>query len=110
MSLADWRLFAQDQLDGELGHGKLLRPESYRRLHTPMTKNYAMGWGVLRDKDGSLQLLQHTGSNGYWIADVRIVPKRNLVLLTTINAGGPEAEKADKSIGLTLQDHLQALE
>jgi len=110
MSLADWRLFAQDQLDGELGHGKLLRPESYHRLHTPMTKNYAMGWGVLRDKDGNLQLLQHTGSNGYWIADVRIVPKRNLVLLTTINAGGPEAEKADKSIGLTLQDHLQALE
>jgi CubicO group peptidase (beta-lactamase class C family) len=110
MTLRDWMLFAQDQLDGELGRGKLLKPESYRRLHTPATRNYAMGWGVVRAADGSNTVLTHTGSNGYWIADVRIFPKRNLVLLVTTNAGGEVAEKADKDIARALQDRLKALD
>ncbi|HEV8443686.1 MAG TPA: serine hydrolase domain-containing protein [Steroidobacteraceae bacterium] len=107
MSLRDWMLFAQDQLDGERGHGKLLKPESYRLLHSAVAKNYAYGWGVLHDKDGALTLLTHTGSNGYWVADVRIMPKHNVIVLTTINAGGDAAEKADRDIGKALQDHLR---
>ena len=110
ISLRDWLLFAQDQLDGEHGQGKLLKPESYRRLHTAVAQNYAMGWGVLRDQDGSISLLTHTGSNGYWVADVRIVPKRNLIMLTALNAGGDAAEKADRDIGKALQDHLKVFE
>jgi CubicO group peptidase (beta-lactamase class C family) len=107
MSLRDWMLFAQDQLDGERGHGKLLKPESYRLLHSAVAKNYAYGWGVMHDKDGALTLLTHTGSNGYWVADVRIMPKHNVIVLTTINAGGDAAEKADRDIGKALQDHLR---
>ena len=110
ISLRDWLLFAQDQLDGENGHGKLLKPESYRRLHSAVSKNYAFGWGVLRDHDGAISLLTHTGSNGYWVADVRIVPKRNLIMLTALNAGGDAAEKADREIGKALQDHLKAFD
>jgi CubicO group peptidase (beta-lactamase class C family) len=110
MSLRDWLLFVQDQLEGERGRGKLLKAESYRRLHAPVTKNYAMGWGVLRDADGATSLLMHTGSNGYWIADVRIAPKRNVIVLITMNAGGAMAEKADKDLGKALLDHLKALD
>jgi D-alanyl-D-alanine carboxypeptidase len=110
MSLGDWRLFVQDQLDGELGAGKLLEPESYRRLHTPVPKNYAMGWGVLRAADGSISVLTHTGSNGFWVADVRIFPKHNLFFLIAMNAGGDVAEKTDKEIARALQDRLKALE
>lgn len=111
MTLSDWLLFAQDQLEGERGTGgKLLKTESYRRLHTPVTKNYAMGWGVLRAPDGSNMVLTHTGSNGYWVADVRIFPKRNLVLLIATNAGGEVAEKADKEIARALQERLKALD
>jgi D-alanyl-D-alanine carboxypeptidase len=110
MSLGDWRLFVQDQLDGERGAGKLLKPESYRRLHTPVTKNYAMGWGVLKAADGSIAVLTHTGSNGFWVADVRIFPKRNLFFLVAMNAGGDLAEKTDKEIARALQDRLKALE
>ena len=110
MSLGDWRLFVQDQLDGERGAGKLLKPESYRRLHTPVTKNYAMGWGVLKAADGSISVLTHTGSNGFWVADVRIFPKRNLFFLVVMNAGGDLAEKTDKEIARALQDRLKALE
>jgi len=110
MSLKEWVLFVQDHLDGEHGRGKLLKQESYRRLHSAMTRNYAMGWGILRDKDGGILLLTHTGSNGFWVADVRIVPRRNLILLTTMNAGGETAERADREIGKALQDHLKALD
>ncbi len=110
MSLRDWMLFAQDQLDGERGHGKLLKPESYRMLHSAVAKNYAFGWGVLRDKDGAITLLTHTGSNGYWVADLRIWPKHDTIVLTTMNAGGDAAEKADREIGKALQEHLKAYE
>ena len=111
MTLDDWMLFAQDQLEGERGTGgKLLKTESYRRLHMPATRNYAMGWGVLRAGDGSNTVLTHMGSNGYWVADVRIFPKRNLVLLIATNAGGDAAEKADKEIARALQERLKALD
>jgi CubicO group peptidase (beta-lactamase class C family) len=110
ITLDDWLLFVQDQLDGERGAGKLLKPESYRRLHTPATKSYAMGWGVLRAADGSNAVLTHSGSNGYWVADARIFPKHNLILLITTNAGGEVAEKADKEIARALQEHLKALD
>jgi CubicO group peptidase (beta-lactamase class C family) len=110
MTLGDWLLFVQDQLEGERGAGKLLKPESYQRLHTPVTKNYAMGWGVVRSADGSTAALGHMGSNGYWVADVRIFPKRNLIVLIAMNAGGDLAEKTDKEIARALQEHLKALD
>jgi CubicO group peptidase (beta-lactamase class C family) len=111
MTLEDWLLFAQDQLAGERGDGgKLLTTEGYRRLHTPATKNYAMGWGVLRAPDGSKSVLTHMGSNGYWVADVRIFLKHDLVLLIATNAGGEAAEKADKEIARALQERLKALD
>lgn len=110
MTLGDWMLFAQDHLDGERGSGKLLKPESYRRLHTAVTKNYAMGWSVVRAPDGSNAVLTHMGSNGYWLADVRIFPKRNLILMIATNAGGDVAEKADKEIARALQERLKALD
>jgi D-alanyl-D-alanine carboxypeptidase len=109
ITLSDWLLFAQDQLDGIHGHGKLLTPESYRKLHTPVTKNYALGWGVLRDKDGSISMLTHMGSNGFWVSDVRIMPKHDVIFLTAMNAGGPGAESAARDIGKALQERLKTL-
>ncbi|HEX6396429.1 MAG TPA: serine hydrolase domain-containing protein, partial [Steroidobacteraceae bacterium] len=110
MTLGDWMLFAQDQLDGERGSGKLLKPESYRRLHAAVTKNYALGWTVVRAPDGSNAVLTHMGSNGYWLADLRIFPKRNLILMITTNAGGDVAEKTDREIARALQERLKALD
>lgn len=107
MALGDWLLFVQDQLDGMHGRGKLLRPETYKLLQTPVTKNYALGWGVIRNKDGTITLLTHTGSNGYWVSDVRIYPRRDIVILTVINAGGDFGESAAREIGKTLQEKLK---
>ena len=106
MSLSDWLLFAQDQLDGLHGHGKLLKPETYKLLQTPVSKNYALGWGVLRDKDGATSLLSHMGSNGFWVSDVRIYPRHDIVVLTVLNAGGDSGEGAAREIGKALQEKL----
>jgi CubicO group peptidase (beta-lactamase class C family) len=106
MSLRDWARFAQDQLDGENGHGKLLKTASYRKLHTEVTQHYGLGWGVLRDPDGTLQLLTHTGSNGNWLADVRIMPKHSVIFLIVTNAANEPANQALKDIRKLLKDRL----
>ena len=110
IALKDWLLFAQDQLDGEHGHGKLLKPETYRKLHTPVTGNYALGWGAKLDPDGVPLLLTHTGSNGFWVADIRIMPKHDMIFLVVTNAGNDAANQAVKDIGTPLKDRLKPFE
>lgn len=110
ISLEDWALFAQDQLDGVHGHGKLLPAESYRKLHAPVVGNYALGWGVKLDADGTPVILTHSGSNGYWLADVRIWPKHNIIVLLAMNAGNAAAEEASGSIRKALSDRLKPFE
>jgi D-alanyl-D-alanine carboxypeptidase len=102
ITLADWMLFAQDQLDGEHGHGKLLKPEGYRKLHTPVTENYALGWGVRVEADGTPLVITHAGSNGYWLAVVRIGLKDNTILLIATNAGNAAANAAIGEAGSAL--------
>lgn len=107
MSLRDWMLFAQDHLDGERGHGRLLKAETYHRLHTPIAGPYALGWGVKPGPDGAPLLITHTGSNGYWIADVRIMPKKNLIVLFAANAGDEGANAAVQEFGKAVRDYFK---
>jgi CubicO group peptidase (beta-lactamase class C family) len=106
ISLGDWARFAQDQLDGELGHGKLLTAAGYRRLHTVVSHDYGLGWGVVRDSKGDLQLLTHTGSNGYWLADIRIILPHDMIFLIATNAANEAATQALKDIRKSLKDRL----
>jgi D-alanyl-D-alanine carboxypeptidase len=106
ISLKDWARFAQDQLEGESGRGKLLKAASYQKLHTVVSHDYALGWGVLRDSNGTLQLLTHTGSNGSWLADIRIMPQHNMIFLIATNAGNEAASQAIKDIRKSLKERL----
>ena len=90
MSLADWAKFAQDQLDGQLGHGRLLKPETYQRLHRPGLNDYAFGWLAYTDGQRPVALLTHGGSNGGWCVHVRILPGRKAIILAATNAGSLE--------------------
>jgi len=107
IALKDWMLFAQDQLDGVHGRGRLLKPETYRKLHTPVTGNYALGWGARLDANGVPDILTHSGSNGYWLADIRIMPKHDMIFLVVTNAGNEAANLSIKDIGLPLRDRLK---
>jgi len=112
ISLNDWMLFAQDQLDGALGHGKLLKAETYRRLQTPISSNgiYAMGWGAKLGPDGVPLILTHNGSNGSWLAEVHIWPKHRVVLLAATNVENDEAEKAMKELRDVITKRLHPMD
>ncbi len=110
ISLNDWMLFAQDQLDGIHGHGRLLRADTCRKLHTPVSGNYALGWGVKMQPDGSPLILTHSGSNGFWVADVRIMPKHDIIVLLVMNSGDDAANEAIQDVGTPLKDRLKPLD
>lgn len=107
IALKDWLLFAQDQLDGVYGRGKLLKPETYRKLHTPVTGNYALGWGVKLGATGIPEIITHSGSNGYWLADIRIMPKHGMIFLVVTNAGNEAANQLIQDVGQPLKDRLK---
>ena len=110
IALGDWVLFAQDQLDGTHGHGKLLKTATYRRLHTPVSEIYALGWGAKLEPDGVPWILTHTGSNGHWVADIRIMPKHDMIVLVATNAGNEAAKKAVDEIDDLVGDRLKPFE
>lgn len=97
ITLRDWLRFAQDQMEGAQGRGRLLKPETYRRLQTPVVGYYALGWGAKLDAEGRPLVLTHNGSNGYWYAHIRIMPPENVILLIATNADdeGIEQQTAD---------------
>jgi CubicO group peptidase (beta-lactamase class C family) len=107
ISLKDWALFAQDQIDGARGHGKLLNQATYRTLQTPISDKYALGWGVALNADGSPKFLTHEGSNGYWFSQIIIFPKEDTILLTVTNFGGPAAQKSVEDLGTGLARELK---
>jgi CubicO group peptidase (beta-lactamase class C family) len=97
-SLPDWAKFAGLHLQAARGKARLLKPESFARLHkAPEGFDYAGGWLV--GKDGSLA---HDGSNNYWYARVRILPKKNRAILAVVNAGGDAGTKAVEAAELSL--------
>ena len=110
IALKDWLLFAQDQLAGAHGHGKLLKPETYHALQTPVTGNYGLGWGAKLDEQGAPVLITHTGSNGFWLADIRIMPKHDMIFLITTNAATEAATAAIREINQSLKDRLKPFE
>ena len=107
ITMSDWMRFAADQMEGVHGRGKLLKPQTYRKLHTPVTGNYALGWGAMLGADGTPSILTHTGSNGYWLADVRIYPKHDIIVLIAMNAGNAGAKAALDEIGKAMREKLR---
>ncbi len=97
MTLKDWARFCIDQMQGEAGGGKLLKPETYRLLHTGQggTRN-ALGWGSAATIAGRKgPVLTHAGSDGNWYALVALFPEsRNGVLVATNAAESMGGDKA----------------
>jgi len=93
ITLGDWMRFAQEHLAGMHGRGTLLSPATYRRVHTPVA-GYALGWGSLMGPRGEPLVVAHTGSNGNWLADIRIDARNDSIVLIAMNAAGPEAHLA----------------
>lgn len=86
MTLSDLCTYATEHLRGELGAGKLLASDSYKRLHTPERDDYACGWV---EKQPSYEiphtLYWHNGSNTMWYALVVFIPGKNMAVAVTSN-------------------------
>jgi CubicO group peptidase (beta-lactamase class C family) len=88
MTLGNLGKYAAEHLRGELGAGKLLATETYKRLHTPKLHNYACGWVVKQPTDEIPDTVYwHNGSNTMWYALVVFIPARNMVVAVTANDG-----------------------
>ncbi|HEV3037795.1 MAG TPA: serine hydrolase domain-containing protein [Candidatus Angelobacter sp.] len=88
MSMDDYGKFLQEHLKGLEGKpGKLLSPETIKRLHTaPMHDKYALGWGVQQINDVPSSV--HAGSDGTFYAVVAVQPSRDTAVAVVANSGG----------------------
>jgi len=92
--IGDWAKFIADQLRGAQGKGALLRPETYRKLHTPVSGEGALGWLAVQRDWGGGTVLTHAGSNDMNFAVVWLAPERDFAVLVCTNQGGDGAKKA----------------
>jgi CubicO group peptidase (beta-lactamase class C family) len=80
-----------------LGHGAgdtLLKPESFRKLHTPpQGADYACGWGTAKRGWAGGTALTHAGSNTMWFLVMWLAPEKNFSVVAATNIAGPDAEK-----------------
>ncbi len=96
MTLSNLCEYATEHLRGELGAGKLLTAETYKRLHTPKLQDYACGW-VVKQPTSEIPhtVYWHNGSNTMWYALVVFIPEKNMVVAVTSNDG--DIEKAEEA-------------
>lgn len=98
MALGDWALFLIDQMQGARGQGRLLSPDSYRRLHAPVAgteDGYALGFLRIKGEPWAAgPVIAHDGSNTLWFALMAGDPASGRGLLIATNAGGDAAQRA----------------
>ena len=88
-TIGDWAKF----VGLHVSQNKLLKPETFKKLHTPVG-TYAMGWGVTKRDWAKGPVLTHSGSNTMWYAVVWASPTDNFAVLVMCNQGGDKAAKA----------------
>ncbi len=92
-TLDDLARFVQTHLQGEKTGG-LLRPETFRKLHTPPEgSDYACGWVVVRRGWAGGKALTHNGSNTMWYVVMWLAPEKDFAVIAATNIAGPDAEK-----------------
>jgi len=105
-TLEDWALFIADQLCGAQGKAGLLRPATYRELHTPVAGNdSALGWFCAERAWGGGRVLTHNGCNTRHYATAWLAPKRNIAFVACTRQGDDAAAKAcDEAVGTLVRE------
>jgi CubicO group peptidase (beta-lactamase class C family) len=92
-SLPDLARFVIFHLEGERGSTALLKPATFKKLHTPSAgQEYACGWFRLERGWAKGKALMHTGSNTQWLVVMWLAPERDFAVIAATNIAGPEAE------------------
>ena len=92
-SMGDLAKYAAFHMAGERGESKLLKAESFKKLHTAVADNddYALGWRVLKRSWANGRALMHNGSNTMFYVVVWMAPEKNCAVIVASNVGVDEA-------------------
>ena len=106
-SLDDLARFTISQMEGERTGG-LLKPETFRKLHTPPADgDYACGWVVVQRDWAGGNALTHSGSNTMWYVIMWLAPVKDFSVITATNIAGPDAEKGcDEAASMMIKKWL----
>jgi CubicO group peptidase (beta-lactamase class C family) len=107
-SLPDLAKYALFHLAGERDGTDLLKPASFRKLHTAVGDKYALGWMVVERPWAGGRALTHTGSNTMFFVVIWLAPERNCAVIVATNIGGPEAafRGCDEAAGKLIRQYF----
>ena len=95
MSISDFARYAQWHVAGARGEGTLLKPATFRKLHTPPDgQEYAMGWAVTKRRWAGGTALMHNGDNTMFYAVMWLGPRENTCFVAACNADCADASGA----------------
>lgn len=107
-SLLDLATYAAFHVAGELGRGRLMTANTFRKLHTDVAgQKYAMGWNVSTRPWANGLTLSHAGSNTQWYSVIWLAPNKDTAMVALTNIGGDRASQAtDAVIGKMIAEFL----
>ncbi len=106
-SLGDLAKYAIFHMAGERGASKLLKAETFRKLHAPVGGDYALGWVVTERKWAGGRALTHSGSNNMFYVVVWMAPEKNSAVIIASNIGVNDAAAGcDEAAGKLIMEFL----
>jgi CubicO group peptidase (beta-lactamase class C family) len=106
-SVSDWARFIALHLSAARGDAKLLKGETFRKLHAaPEGAHYTMGWNTGPSPWGDGVALNHAGSNTMWYALAWVLPKQNLAVLVMCDQAGPGEKACEEASEALIRQHL----
>ena len=108
-SVGDLAKYAAFHMAGERGESKLLKAESFEKLHTAVADNddYALGWRVLKRSWANGRALMHNGSNTMFYVVVWMAPEKNCAVIAASNIGVDKAfEGCDEVAGKLIDQYF----
>jgi len=106
-SLGDFAKYAAFHTAGERGESKLLKAETFKKLHEPVGDDYALGWVVLERKWAGGRALMHNGSNTMFYIVVWMAPGKNCAVIVATNIGVNEAAPGcDEAVGQLIKEYF----
>ncbi|MDQ6631916.1 MAG: beta-lactamase family protein [Verrucomicrobiota bacterium] len=108
-SMGDLAKYAAFHMAGERGESKLLKAESFKKLHTAVADNddYALGWIVLKRPWANGRALMHNGSNTMFYVVVWMAPDKNCAVIAASNIGVDQAfEGCDEAAGKLIEQYF----
>lgn len=106
-SVVNWGKFVTAHLRGEQGEAGILKPETFKRLHSPrFGGDYGFGWLVTDRPWAGGRALTHAGSNTQNFAIVWMAPAKDFAVLVMTNQAGGETFNACDAAAAALILHF----